>query len=418
VTTYDGTILDQGGAIFNVKSSAYGATGNGTTDDTAAIASAITAASVEGGIVYFPAGTYLISSTLQVLHAGVRLVGASRDSTTINLGSSMTTGDGVQLLAAYCGAEELTFTTTATRTDGAYISNSDGTHIGEFAIISKCVFLGGWDCIRGEGNTTTQNQDLFVLDCNFNTWLNVGIKLGPTYQISNIYISRCELTVPSGTQPPNGILIEWAHGVYISQVDIFRAGFGINIQPPTTETATAIFLDQVQCDSSQHNGLAINSGFTTNPGEVHGVFASNSWFQGAGDGSLAYCGAQVGYYNVVSGVQFTGCQFLNCGAEGLKFSQYTTQAAVSGCLVGGNGTQTASAGISINGGTSSTCRDIIVSGTVVGPIAAWHTNAQTYGLVLNAPLQRVALTGNSLSNNTSGSYATPLPSGVTATGNV
>lgn len=46
--------------VFNVMS--YGATGNGSTDDTTAVQAAITAAgNAGGGIVYFPTGTYLIN---------------------------------------------------------------------------------------------------------------------------------------------------------------------------------------------------------------------------------------------------------------------------------------------------------------------------------------------------------------------
>jgi len=45
--------------VYNVKS--YGATGNGTTSDTAAIQTAINAAG-QNSIIYFPAGTYLIGS--------------------------------------------------------------------------------------------------------------------------------------------------------------------------------------------------------------------------------------------------------------------------------------------------------------------------------------------------------------------
>jgi hypothetical protein len=41
---------------YNVKD--YGATGNGTTDDTSSIQDAFDAATVDGGVVYFPAGTY------------------------------------------------------------------------------------------------------------------------------------------------------------------------------------------------------------------------------------------------------------------------------------------------------------------------------------------------------------------------
>lgn len=49
-------ILDAGGQVFNVK--AYGAKGNGVTDDTRAVNSAISAAQVKGGMVLFPPGVY------------------------------------------------------------------------------------------------------------------------------------------------------------------------------------------------------------------------------------------------------------------------------------------------------------------------------------------------------------------------
>src|SRR5574343_221491 len=46
--------------VYNVT--AYGATGDGTTDDTAAIQDALDAVPVGGGIVHFPAGIYLVPS--------------------------------------------------------------------------------------------------------------------------------------------------------------------------------------------------------------------------------------------------------------------------------------------------------------------------------------------------------------------
>lgn len=62
-------------AVFNVKD--FGATGDGITDDTAAIQAALTAAGVSGGTVYFPAGTYLVSASL-LFDSSVTIRGVNR----------------------------------------------------------------------------------------------------------------------------------------------------------------------------------------------------------------------------------------------------------------------------------------------------------------------------------------------------
>lgn len=64
-SVFQAAFQDWGGQVFNVK--AYGATGNGSTDDTAAIAAAQAAAG--SGCVYFPAGTYSVTG-LTVTSAG------------------------------------------------------------------------------------------------------------------------------------------------------------------------------------------------------------------------------------------------------------------------------------------------------------------------------------------------------------
>ena len=84
--------LDKGGPFFNVK--AYGATGNGTTDDTASIQRAVDAAlSAGGGIVYLPAGRYLLKGTVAISRMDlVSLVGAGMGTNLLvdsNLGISL-----------------------------------------------------------------------------------------------------------------------------------------------------------------------------------------------------------------------------------------------------------------------------------------------------------------------------------------
>lgn len=78
--------------VFNVKT--YGAAGNGTTDDTTPVNAAFSAASAAGGgIIYFPAGTYKITSTLtMVLKTTVR-----GDGPAVSIINFTGTGDGLRL---------------------------------------------------------------------------------------------------------------------------------------------------------------------------------------------------------------------------------------------------------------------------------------------------------------------------------
>lgn len=79
---------------INVRDALWGAKGDGVTDDTAALGAALAfSTSFGGGDVYVPGGTYKTSADL-ALPAGAHLVGASRQTTTIN--DSRTSGSTIK----------------------------------------------------------------------------------------------------------------------------------------------------------------------------------------------------------------------------------------------------------------------------------------------------------------------------------
>lgn len=85
-TALDGKIA-KGELVFNVKD--YGAVGNGTTNDTVAIQAAITAAEVNGGTVFIPAGSYKVVLP-QITVGGIVIEGAGWKSELILADATLT----------------------------------------------------------------------------------------------------------------------------------------------------------------------------------------------------------------------------------------------------------------------------------------------------------------------------------------
>ncbi len=159
---------------FDVTSPPYSAAGDGVTSDTTAIQAAITAANASGGgIVFFPPGTYVVSSL--TIPANVSLMGCGPGRSIISTSSAAevllvasgaflaygikfkTTGKGLLRFTAAVGNGTV-FTacafacTSAVTTGAGVISGSDSVGIG-YTFINLLLFTGCDFVQTGTGGT-------------------------------------------------------------------------------------------------------------------------------------------------------------------------------------------------------------------------------------------------------------------------
>ena len=117
----------------------FGATGDGTTDDTTAIQAAINAM-ILGGNIYFPPGTYKITSTLTKASSfvGPNLIGSGLDSCTLNYSTIAASSPCIQIVGGSGTLGSITiegfkFIGNSTST-GIQICGQDGV------IVNRCYF--------------------------------------------------------------------------------------------------------------------------------------------------------------------------------------------------------------------------------------------------------------------------------------
>lgn len=173
-----------------VSVKAYGATGDGSTDDTTAIQSAISAASFYP--IYFPAGTYRVTSTLtqgtstdniHIYGAGEFVSTIKRDTNgdvfeltgvsfwvfndiSIQHATGLTSGYGVSLKSGSSSCEFINVYVVNNPGGGITSDGSSGSQQSEHKFIS-CLFLDNGRNGAGKQLNLTWTNDFTIFECDF-----------------------------------------------------------------------------------------------------------------------------------------------------------------------------------------------------------------------------------------------------------
>ena len=135
----------------------FGAVGDAVTDDTAAIQAAMNSGATS---IYFPYGTYVVSSAINIPSTR-NLYGDGPVNSTILTNSA--TANIFNINTPYaCGFTNLRFTTAVTRTGGSYIQGPSSI-INTFSIVHRCEFVAPYIAINMQNMVQFEISNCYIV---------------------------------------------------------------------------------------------------------------------------------------------------------------------------------------------------------------------------------------------------------------
>ncbi len=239
--------------VINAKQ--YGAMGNGTTDDTAAIQAAINAASGTNQACYIPAGTYLISSQLN-LDGTPSLIGDGIAKTIISVSGAITA---------------LRVNETATTSDNRYIE------LQGFTIDCNSVGTYGLN-IGNDAGTALRRviaRNIRIMEA---TTAGLRLRSGIGHLYDRVIVEDC-----TGTSP--GLFIDNENG--ITTCTFIQCSFRQNHTGLKINSGTRLLFLSCIVESNRQLGLSLdrrNSNGFANSKFIGCWFENNGWSPVALDG--------------------------------------------------------------------------------------------------------------------------------------
>lgn len=366
----------------NVKD--WGALGDGSTDDTTAIAAAFTAMS-GGGTLYFPTGDYRY--TTLTVPAGVVLLGVSRVNSVLTCTSA--TGTGLLFSGAGSSVSRLKLTASVTRTSGATVSIQANT-----VTFQDCDFTAYYlGAIVGTVGSAVTVGSRFINCSFFNPATGLGGAAIGLDNFSNPLVDKCVISGPaSGTQPTSGIRVGNGDTCFLIDTNVTLHGKALVVNPASTYNCYGLAITNCYFDSAGtiSGGSTVPSADFSPAGNVYNTKISNTWF--GLSASQQGCNLLPSGSGVVDGIEFTGCEFIGNGADGLLVAgSGCTNVTITGGLAAGNATN----GVRL----ASACTYVTIVGLRAGSAAG--RGANNYGITVTASaVDNYLITACNLRGNT------------------
>jgi hypothetical protein len=374
----------------NVKD--FGATGNGSTDDRAAIQTAINSVSATGGTVFFPTGTYNIGAELDVDYFGIHLLGAGVDATVIRNTSttahSFNVGDNIR----YISIDSMSITSSVTKTAGAGIY-SDAASNGQYQRLRIDKHTYG---IHITNAVVLAITDVEINDTVFVAANSACIRIDAG---NDIFVTRV-VTDNTGTEPYAGCWIRGTGAVWMTDCDFIKSGHGMLMTADLGEISWC-FVNQCAFDSSvSGHGIYIAGGDNA----IKGCNFSDCWT--ASNGGSGIFIEQYGTGSI-DGIQILGHRSYNNTVDG-----YTVANSVVGVTLPVNVTIDASvaSGNSNNGvAIHKDISDFSIRNGTFRPMSGF-SNTQTHGIWIDAGVGDGYMVTN---NNVRGNISTGFTDSAT-----
>lgn len=389
--------------IFSVKD--FGATGDGTTNDTAAIQAAINAAATAGGgQVYLPPGTYRLNSGISWTASNIHLVGAGQGATKIL--ANFATGNVVSVGSsgtnpATCSIRRMSFRSNVVRSSGAGI-----------------LFTQTYNCSIEDVTFDNDSPSYYYIDIQIDGYANnfINVLRRVNCRGNNAYAAIVIGANGSIVQDiwlvdsvigghSYGIICYNVSGFYVSNTDVIQCNVGMLTYPNASQQVRQIFatnllldgsntdggqiytnggnctiLEFANCEtnfngtSTSHSGLVISQG----SGTIRGInFVNHQSVLNAGDGILILSGSEI----VISNPQISCNSTASSGAKhGIEIAANVSNFSVIGGFSGQgfySATNQQGYGILVNSGSSDYYNiiGVLVRGNVTGGVGDGGTGA-------------------------------------------